>query len=59
LDRTGLDFDTETFAQMQAADREAWRAEVIDHERLLVGLHDHLPSEMVYEREPLIKWPHT
>ena len=28
--------------------------EVIEHEELFIGLHDHLPKEMVYERELLI-----
>ena len=32
----------------------AWRQEVIGHEGLFIELHDHLPPEMVYERELLI-----
>jgi phosphoenolpyruvate carboxykinase (GTP) len=35
-------------------DRDAWRSEVIQHEELFIKLHDHLPSEMIYERELLI-----
>ena len=31
-----------------------WRKEVIQHEELFIDLHDHLPPEMVYERELLI-----
>ena len=31
-----------------------WRREVIEHEELFIDLHDHLPKEMVYERELLI-----
>ena len=54
LDWTGLDFSREKFEQMQAFDRAAWRAEVIGHEELFIDLHDHLPKEMVYERELLI-----
>jgi len=42
------------FEQLQAVDRAAWRAEVISHEELFLDLHDHLPPEMVYERELLI-----
>ena len=30
------------------------RAEVIGHEELFIDLHDHLPPEMIYERELLI-----
>ena len=37
-----------------AVDRAAWRKEVIAHEELFINLHDHLPPEMIYERELLI-----
>ena len=50
----GLDFPRETFEQMQAFDRSNWRREVIEHEELFLDLHDHLPPEMIYERELLI-----
>ncbi len=51
---TGLDFPRETFEELQRFDRAAWRTEVIGHEELFIDLHDHLPPEMVYERELLI-----
>jgi phosphoenolpyruvate carboxykinase (GTP) len=35
-------------------DREQWKQEVMGHEELFILLHDHLPPEMVYERELLI-----
>jgi phosphoenolpyruvate carboxykinase (GTP) len=54
LDWTGLDFSRESFDELQAFDRAAWRAEVIGHEELFLDLHDRLPKEMVYERELLI-----
>ena len=50
----GMDFSKERFDELQKFDREAWRKEVIEHEELFIGLHDHLPKEMVYERELLI-----
>ena len=50
----GLDFSEDQFNQLQAIDRSAWKHEVIDHEELFIELHDHLPKEMVYERELLI-----
>jgi len=49
-----LDFSKEKFEQLQAVDRRAWRAEIIGHEELFIDLHDHLPKELVYERELLI-----
>jgi phosphoenolpyruvate carboxykinase (GTP) len=54
MDWTGLDFPKEKFEELQQFDRKAWRAEVIGHEELFIDLHDHLPPEMVYERELLI-----
>ena len=50
----GMDLPKERFDELQKFDREAWRKEVIEHEELFIGLHDHLPKEMVYERELLI-----
>jgi len=50
----GLDMPKERFEQLQAFDRNAWRAEVIGHETLFIELHDRLPPETVYERELLI-----
>jgi phosphoenolpyruvate carboxykinase (GTP) len=43
-----------TFDQLQQVDPAAWKREVIDHEELFIALHDHLPAEMIYERELLI-----
>ncbi len=54
IDWKGLAFPKEQFEQLQSVDHEAWRDEVIDHERLFIQLHDHLPPEMIYERELLI-----
>jgi phosphoenolpyruvate carboxykinase (GTP) len=42
------------FDQLQYVDREAWKREVVDHEELFIALHDHLPAEMIYQRELLI-----
>jgi phosphoenolpyruvate carboxykinase (GTP) len=50
----GLDFPREKFDELQAFDHKAWRAEVIGHEELFIELHDHLPPEIIYERELLI-----
>jgi phosphoenolpyruvate carboxykinase (GTP) len=50
----GMDFAKEKFDELQEFDRPAWRQEVLGHEELFLDLHDHLPSEMVYERELLI-----
>jgi phosphoenolpyruvate carboxykinase (GTP) len=54
IEWNGLNFPREKFDELQAFDRDAWRAEVISHEELFLDLHDHLPPEIVYERELLI-----
>jgi phosphoenolpyruvate carboxykinase (GTP) len=50
----GLDFSQEQFKELETVDREAWKREVMGHEELFLALHDHLPPEMIYERELLI-----
>jgi phosphoenolpyruvate carboxykinase (GTP) len=50
----GLNFSRETFEQLQQVDPAAWKKEVMSHEELFIALHDHLPAEMIYERELLI-----
>ncbi len=50
----GLDFPREKFDELQRVDRKAWKNEVMDHEELFIELHDHLPPEMIYERELFI-----
>jgi phosphoenolpyruvate carboxykinase (GTP) len=54
IDWAGLEFSRETFDELMQVDRAAWRQEVIAHEGLFIDLHDHLPPEMIYERELLI-----
>jgi phosphoenolpyruvate carboxykinase (GTP) len=50
----GLDFPRELFQELQVVDPAAWKREVMDHEELFIALHDHLPAEMIYERELFI-----
>jgi phosphoenolpyruvate carboxykinase (GTP) len=54
IEWNGLEFSREKFDELQVFDRAAWRREVIGHEEMLIDLHDHVPSEMIYERELLI-----
>jgi phosphoenolpyruvate carboxykinase (GTP) len=54
IDWTGLNFSRQQFDELQAFDRGAWKSEVMAHEELFITLHDHLPPEMIYERELLI-----
>ncbi len=54
IDWTGLEFPREKFEQLQAFDPTAWRAEVIGQGELFLDLHDHMPKELLFERELLI-----
>ena len=54
IEWSGLEFPESRFDQLQKVDRGAWKKEVMEHEELFIALHDHLPPEMVYERELLI-----
>ncbi len=54
IDWKGLDFPREKFDELQAFDRASWKSEVMEQEEMLINLHDHLPPEMIYERELLI-----
>jgi phosphoenolpyruvate carboxykinase (GTP) len=50
----GLNFTRQQFEELENVDSEAWKKEVMGHEELFLSLHDHLPPEMIYERELLI-----
>jgi len=54
MDWKGLEFSKEEFEALERVDRDVWREEIIGHEELFLTLHDHLPKEMIYERELLI-----
>lgn len=54
MDWNGIDMPREKFERLQLVDSAAWRREVMGHEELFLLLHDHLPPEMIYERELLI-----
>ena len=51
---TGMDFSEAQFNDLQKVDRATWKKEVMGHEEVFLLLHDHLPPEMIYERELLI-----
>jgi phosphoenolpyruvate carboxykinase (GTP) len=54
IDFTGLDFSQEQWDELMTIDRSVWRQKTLQHEELFLKLHEHLPKEMVYERELLI-----
>ncbi|MGE0268588.1 MAG: phosphoenolpyruvate carboxykinase (GTP) [Candidatus Omnitrophota bacterium] len=55
IDWEGLDFTREQWDQVMSVDRDRWRQVLsLQHEEIFLKLHEHLPKEMVYERELLI-----
>jgi phosphoenolpyruvate carboxykinase (GTP) len=54
IDWGGLEFSRSEFEALEEVNRNAWKQETMIHARLFIDLHDHLPPEMVYERELLI-----
>jgi phosphoenolpyruvate carboxykinase (GTP) len=54
MEWAGLDFPREQFEKMQDVNLAAWRKEILGHEELFIDVHDHLPPEMIYQRELLI-----
>jgi phosphoenolpyruvate carboxykinase (GTP) len=54
IDWSGLDFPRERFEELQRVDYASWRREVLEYEELFLDLLDHLPKELVCERELLI-----
>lgn len=54
IDFTGLDFSQEQWDELMTIDREVWKQKTLQHEELFLKLHEHLPKEMVFERELLI-----
>jgi phosphoenolpyruvate carboxykinase (GTP) len=54
IEWSGLDFSPAQWDEIMTVDRAAWRREIIEHQELFLDLHDHLPKELIYERELLI-----
>jgi phosphoenolpyruvate carboxykinase (GTP) len=54
IDWSGLDFPREKWAEVMGIDRQAWRAQTLQHQELFLKLAEHLPKELIFERENLI-----
>ncbi|MFP4157490.1 MAG: phosphoenolpyruvate carboxykinase (GTP) [Opitutales bacterium] len=54
MDWRGLEFGEKEFYQLMSFDREQLRMQTLPHEELFLKLHEHLPKEMIFERELLI-----
>jgi len=54
IDWRGLDYPREKWDRVMAIDREAWKLQTLGHEELFLKLSEHLPKELLFERELLI-----
>jgi len=54
IDLTGLDFSREKWDELMDIDRDIWKQKTLQHEELFLKLHEHLPKEMLLERELLV-----
>ena len=50
----GLDFSAADFSAVMDVDRKEFRLEILSAEELYLDLYDHLPKEMIYQRELLV-----
>ncbi len=54
IDWTGLDYSQRAWRELMDIDRRAWKRETLRHEELFLDLADHLPRELILEREMLV-----
>jgi phosphoenolpyruvate carboxykinase (GTP) len=54
IDWNGLDFTEAQWNEVMEIDRGAWKLQTLGHEELFLKLGEHLPKEMIFERENLI-----
>ena len=50
----GLDYRRETWDEVMAIDRDAWRGQTLMHQELFLALGENLPKQLIFERELLI-----
>jgi phosphoenolpyruvate carboxykinase (GTP) len=53
FDIEGIDYNEEQFNKAMAIDNEEWKAELLSQGELFLNLYDHLPKELVFQRELL------
>ena len=54
MDWSGLHFSEEEWNELMHIDRQVWKLKTLQHESLFLTIHEHLPKEMLFERELLI-----
>jgi phosphoenolpyruvate carboxykinase (GTP) len=54
LDWNGLSFSKQQFEELQRVDGDAWHSELEGHKEFFLALNDHLPRELLLQRELVI-----
>ncbi|MGH9870331.1 MAG: phosphoenolpyruvate carboxykinase (GTP) [Candidatus Polarisedimenticolia bacterium] len=54
VDWAGLNYPRRTWDEMMAVDRSVWKLQTLQHEELFLQISDHLPKELIFEREMLV-----
>jgi phosphoenolpyruvate carboxykinase (GTP) len=54
IDWSGLDFSRAQWDEVMGIDRKAWKEQTLGHEELFLQIGEHLPKELIFERENLI-----
>ncbi len=54
IDWTGMDFPRERWDDVMNVDRATWRLQTLQHQELFLQLAEHMPKELIFERENLI-----
>ncbi|MEO0454524.1 MAG: phosphoenolpyruvate carboxykinase (GTP) [Verrucomicrobiota bacterium] len=54
IDFSEMEFSRDQWNELMNIDQDTWRLKTLKHEELFLKLHDHLPKEMIFERELLI-----
>jgi len=54
IDWTGMEFSRAKWDEVMRIDRPTWKLQTLQHEELFLELSDHLPKELIFEREMLV-----
>ena len=54
IDWTGLTFTRAQWDHVMAIDRATWKQQTLGHEELFLKLSEHLPKDLIFERELLV-----
>ena len=54
LDWEGLDFSIDDWNELMNVDGEALKSQVLGHEELFLKLWDHMPKELLWQRDILL-----